>query len=100
NVLEVSFTSTPPGWKEKLNTLPEVETVTGDDQMFKISSKNAPATTMALLDAAAAAGVTVQALSVASTTLGDGFVHHTGRGLRDSLQDASPQDSQFMLRRV
>jgi hypothetical protein len=27
------------------------------------------------------------------------FVHYTGRALRDSLQDANPQDSQFMLRR-
>ena len=42
---------------------------------------------------------TVQSLSVASTTLDDVFVHYTGRALRDALQDASPQDSQFMLRR-
>src|SRR5690349_13898466 len=31
NVLEVSFASTPPGWVEKLKTLPDVETVVGDD---------------------------------------------------------------------
>jgi hypothetical protein len=67
--------------------------------MFKISSKNGPATTMAVLDAAAAAGVTVQSLSVASTTLDDVFVHYTGRALRDALQEASPQDSAFMMRR-
>jgi len=99
NVLEVSFASTPPGWVEKLKTLPDVETVVGDDHVFKISSKNGPATTMAVLDAAAAAGVTVQSLSVASTTLDDVFVHYTGRALRDALQDASPQDSAFMMRR-
>jgi ABC-2 type transport system ATP-binding protein len=99
NVLEVSFASTPPGWIEKLKTLPQVESVTGDEHIFKISSKNGPATTMALLDAAAAAGVSVQALSIASTTLDDVFVHYTGRGLRDALQDANPQDSAFMLRR-
>jgi ABC-2 type transport system ATP-binding protein len=99
NVLEVSFASTPPGWVEKLKTLPDVETVVGGDHNFKISSKNGPATTMAVLDAAAAAGVTVQSLSVASTTLDDVFVHYTGRGLRDALQDASPQDSAFMMRR-
>jgi ABC-2 type transport system ATP-binding protein len=101
NLLEVSFASAPPGWIEKLKTLAHVETVTGDDQdhIFKISSKNGPATTMAVLDAAAAAGVTVQALSVASTTLDDVFVHYTGRALRDALQEASPQDSAFMMRR-
>ena len=54
---------------------------------------------MAMLDAAAVAGVTVNSLSVASTTLDDVFVHYTGRGLRDALQDASPQDSSFMMRR-
>jgi ABC-2 type transport system ATP-binding protein len=99
NILEVSFTSTPPGWAEKLKTLPDVETVSSDDHIFRISSKNGPATTMAVLDAAAAAGVTVQSLSVASTTLDDVFVHYTGRALRDALQEASPQDSAFMMRR-
>ena len=99
NVLEVSFSSPPPGWEEKLKTLPAVENVTGHDNMFKISTTNGPATTMALLDAAAAAAVTVHSLSVESTTLDDVFVYYTGRGLRDALQEASPQDSQFMLRR-
>ena len=99
NVLEVSFSSPPPGWEEKLKTLPAVENVTGHDNMFKISTTNGPATTMALLDAAAAVAVTVHSLSVESTTLDDVFVYYTGRGLRDALQEASPQDSQFMLRR-
>jgi ABC-2 type transport system ATP-binding protein len=100
NILEVSFATTPPGWIEKLKALPEVETVSSEDHMFKISSKNGPATTMAVLDAAAAAGVVVQSLSVASTTLDDVFVHYTGRALRDALQEASPQDSAFMMRRA
>ena len=99
NVLEVSFTSPPPGWTDRLKTLPDVESVTRTTSIFRISSKNGPATTMALLDAAAAAGVTVQSLSVESTTLDDVFVHYTGRALRDALQDASPQDSAFMMRR-
>jgi len=99
NVLEVSFSDVPAGWEDRLKTLPEVDSVNGHDHIFKISSKNGPATTMALLDAAAASHVTVHSLSVASTTLDDVFVHYTGRDLRDALQEASPQDSQFMLRR-
>ena len=99
NVLEVSFSHVPSGWEDRLKTLPEVDGVAGHDHIFKISSKNGPATTMALLDAAAAASVTVKSLSVASTTLDDVFVHYTGRDLRDALQDASPQDSSFMMRR-
>ena len=101
NVLEVSFSHTPEGWADRLKALPEVEAdgVTGRDNIFRISSRNGPATTMALLDAAAVAGVSVHSLSVASTTLDDVFVHYTGRDLRDALQDASPQDSSFMMRR-
>jgi ABC-2 type transport system ATP-binding protein len=99
NLLEVSFSHVPAGWEDKLKLLPQAESVNGHDHVFKISTTNGPATTMALLDAAAAAGVTVNSLSVASTTLDDVFVHYTGRDLRDALQDASPQDSAFMLRR-
>ncbi len=54
---------------------------------------------MALMELAAQAGVTVQSLSVQSTTLDDVFVHYTGRALRDALQEASPTDSPFMMRR-
>jgi ABC-2 type transport system ATP-binding protein len=99
NVLEVNFTSTPPGWAERLKALPDVEEVTDEDPIYRISTRNGPATTMAMLDAAAAAGVTVQGLAVQSTSLDDVFVHYTGRALRDALQDANPQDSAFMMRR-
>jgi ABC-2 type transport system ATP-binding protein len=99
NVLEVNFKAPPSGWADRLKALPGVESVTSDDAVFRISSKNGPATTMAMLDAAAAAGLTVNSLAVQSTTLDDVFVHYTGRVLRDALQDASPQDSAFMIRR-
>ena len=71
----------------------------GEDQLFRISTRNGPATTLALMEAAARAQIDVQSLSVQSTTLDDVFVHYTGRGLRDALQDASAKDSPFMLRR-
>ena len=51
------------------------------------------------MEAAAASDIGVQSLSVQSTSLDDVFVHYTGRGLRDALQEASPKDSPFMLRR-
>src|SRR6476620_10865735 len=67
NVLEVSFSHVPAGWAERLTTLPEVDSVTNDDSIFRLSSRNGPATTMALLEAAAAAGISVQSLAVQST---------------------------------
>jgi hypothetical protein len=49
---------------------------------------------------AARSAITVQSLSVQSTTLDDVFVHYTGRALRDELQAPSAADSPFMLRRA
>jgi len=99
NTLDVSFGSAPPEWTATLRELPGVDAVSGADQLFRISTRNGPATTLALMEAAARAQVTVASLSVQSTSLDDVFVHYTGRGLRDALQEAAPKDSAFMLRR-
>jgi ABC-2 type transport system ATP-binding protein len=99
NILEVSFSDTPASWVEQLSRLPEVDGVAGEDHIFRITTRNGPATTLALMEAAARAHITVQSLSVQSTTLDDVFVHYTGRALRDALQEASAKDSPFMLRR-
>jgi ABC-2 type transport system ATP-binding protein len=99
NVVDVSFSAAPDGWRERLEKLPHVEGVTGEGNVFRISSANGPATTTAVMDAAADAGISVLSLSVQSTTLDDVFVHYTGRALRDALQAASAADSPFMIRR-
>jgi len=99
NILEVSFASPPPSWAATLRSLPSIEAVSGEDGVFRITSDNGPATTMALMDAAARAGVPILSLSVQSTTLDDVFVHYAGRALRDALQEASPMDSAFMMRK-
>jgi ABC-2 type transport system ATP-binding protein len=99
NSLEVSFKAVPAGWIERLQRLPEVQAVSSQDDVFRISTRNGPATTLALMEEAARSDIAVQSLSVQSTTLDDVFVHYTGRGLRDELQAASASDSPFMLRR-
>ena len=99
NVLEVSFPSTPTGWEDRLKHLPDAETVSGHDNVFRIATRNGPGTTMALLDAAAQINLPVHSLSVQSTTLDDVFVYYTGRQLRDTVQEASPMDSALMMRR-
>ncbi len=99
NVLEASFSATPDGWTDTLAALPGAEGVTGEDHVYRIASANGPATTMALMETAARSGVTVQSLSVQSTSLDDVFVHYTGRALRDQLQEASALDSSFLRRR-
>src|SRR5213083_1143601 len=100
NILEVSFSATPPDWQERLSGLPGVESVAAHDTVFRIATGNGPATTLALMEAAADAGIAVQSLSVQSTTLDDVFVHYTGRALRDALQEANPLDRGPLLRRA
>jgi ABC-2 type transport system ATP-binding protein len=99
NMLEASFNPTPAAWDSVLTALPDVENVSRHDNVFRIASTNGPATTLALMEAAETAHITVQSLAVQSTSLDDVFVHYTGRALRDSLQEASAADSPFMIRR-
>jgi ABC-2 type transport system ATP-binding protein len=99
NTLEVSFSQVPTGWNKTLESLPHVESVAGEDHIFRIATTQGPATTMALMEAAARAGITVQSLSVQSTTLDDVFVHYAGRALRDALQEANPLDRAPVMRR-
>jgi ABC-2 type transport system ATP-binding protein len=100
NSLEVSFANAPADWQERIERLPGVESVFAHDHIFRIATGSGPATTLALMELATAAGVTVGSLSVQSTTLDDVFVHYTGRALRDALQDANPLDRGPMLRRA
>ncbi|MGE5245541.1 MAG: ATP-binding cassette domain-containing protein [Betaproteobacteria bacterium] len=99
NVLEASFSNVPDGWADRLRLLPDVESVDSHDHIFRLASRNGPATTLALMGAAADAGVAVQSLSVQSTSLDDVFVHYTGRQLRDALQEAPTHDFSFMRNR-
>ena len=98
-ILEVSFSSVPPGWLETLRGLADVQTVKVDEHVFRIASTSGPQSTVALLEAAKAAEVTVTSLSVQSTTLDDVFLHYTGRQLRDALKDAVGYDPTFMYQR-
>src|SRR6201995_2285955 len=67
NILEVSFSSVPPNWMETIKTLPDVVDVKSQENVFRVSSHNGPRTTLALMEAAQNAGVTVTSLSVQST---------------------------------
>jgi ABC-2 type transport system ATP-binding protein len=101
NVLEVSFTPPfPADWQARLERLPGVSRVSGEPPVFRIASENGPATTMALLEAADQASLTVNSLAVQSTTLDDVFVHYAGRELRDALQEPSPADRVRASRRA
>ncbi len=98
NVLEASFGAAPPDWRARLSGLAAAEEVVGQDHVFRIASSDGPATTKALIEAAGAAGVTVQSLAIQSTTLDDVFVHYTGHALRDAA-GAQPAAERVPLRR-
>jgi ABC-2 type transport system ATP-binding protein len=95
NVIEVSFSKAPAGWIETLKALPEVAAVKEAEGVFRISTNNGPRTTVALMEAARKADLTLSSLSVQSTTLDDVFVHYTGHQLRDTLQTGT-YSSAFM----
>jgi ABC-2 type transport system ATP-binding protein len=99
NILEVSFSEVPADWMQKLKALTDVVEVKADDHIFRISSHNGPRTTVALMEAARAAGTTIVSLSVQSTTLDDVFVHYTGHQLRDALQAPAGYSTAFMYER-
>jgi ABC-2 type transport system ATP-binding protein len=99
NSVEVSFSSVPERWSARLSVLPSVENVGQEGRAFRLASGNGAATTLAVMQEAAAAGVGITSLAVQSTTLDDVFVHYTGRALRDELQQPSAADSPFMIRR-
>ena len=90
NVLEVLFDRMPADWKKQVEALPAVAAVSAVGNAYHISSKDGPTTTMALLDAAANAGVSVKTLQVQSTTLDDVFVYFTGRQLHADQDAATP----------
>ncbi|MGH9401048.1 MAG: ATP-binding cassette domain-containing protein [Terriglobia bacterium] len=96
NTLEVSFSRVPERWLDTLKGLPDVETVTSSDNVFRIITNNGPLTTVKLFDAARAAGASVASLSVQSTTLDDVFVHYTGRQLRDTVDNNAVYDVSHM----
>jgi len=99
NILEVSFSQVPENWIHTLQGLPEVAEVKAQENIFRIASHNGPRTTVALMEAAREAAITVTSLSVQSTTLDDVFVHYTGHQLRDALQSAPAYSSSFMYER-
>jgi len=98
NILEVSFSNAPPDWVETLKGLPDVEKVNPHEHIFRILSDNGPRTTVELVEAARRAQVTIDSLSVQSTSLDDVFMHYTGRQLRDELQ-AGVYDTSFMYQK-
>jgi ABC-2 type transport system ATP-binding protein len=99
NVLEVSFSTIPAGWEQTLRALADVAEVKTDGPVFRISSNHGPRTTVALIEAARTAGITIASLSVQSTTLDDVFVHYTGHQLRDSLKTDATYEVSHMYER-
>jgi ABC-2 type transport system ATP-binding protein len=89
NTVEASFADAPPDWEATLAALPAVQKVTGDAKVVRLATDNGPATTTALVEAAARSNVKLLSLAVQSTSLDDVFVHYTGRQLRDALQEPS-----------
>ena len=91
DVVDCSFSTTPPDWHRTLQQLPAVRSMEAGAQAFRLTSSNGPETIVALLDAAHRAGIGVRGLSVQSTTLDSVFTHFTGRSLDPDASGAGTE---------
>jgi ABC-2 type transport system ATP-binding protein len=84
SAIEARFASPPAGWEERLRDLAGVSEVHGlGGDTWRVVVEDSGSAAAALVALAASAGVTLQSLTVSSTTLDDVFTHYTGRGLGD-----------------
>src|SRR6202049_4851883 len=89
NVIEVQFEKALEDCEQRLRGLSEVTSLQHEGAgMFRILNGNGSRSTSGVVGMAVHSGVQVKSLSVQNTTLDDGFVHYTGRKLRDELQQA------------
>lgn len=98
DTVEVEFSSTPEGWLQELGKLAHAAGVTQRDGVVHIASNDGPSTVAALMDLARARNVTVQKVTVQSTTLDDVFLHFTGRELRDEAHGSATYDISHLYR--
>jgi ABC-2 type transport system ATP-binding protein len=84
-VVEAGFAGAPADWQEALASLPQVLSVSEQNGVTRITSKNGPQTLGAVMDLARQRGVSVRRVTIQQTTLEDVFLHFTGRQLRDEL---------------
>ena len=89
NVLEVSFSTRRRTGRSGSRGCPASRAVDGARPRLPPRHRQRSGDDAGADGAAARRGVTVQSLSVQSTTLDDVFVHYTGRALRDALQEAA-----------
>ncbi len=99
DAVEVEFENAPSDWLQQLGKLDHAAGVTQRDGLFHIASHDGPATVATLMDLARARHVTVQKVTVQSTTLDDVFLHYTGRELRDEAHTGATYDISHLYRR-
>ncbi|MBC8264331.1 MAG: ATP-binding cassette domain-containing protein [Anaerolineales bacterium] len=84
------------GFVEKVQSLPFVQTVTTGDEVIQIGVDSGSRRLVEVLSQAAENGFTIEDVSVAKPSLGDVFLKHTGRRLRDTAESTAPQRMNLM----
>jgi ABC-2 type transport system ATP-binding protein len=84
-VVEAEFEGAPADWHDELASLPQTLSVTENEGLTHITSRNGAESVGVVMDLARNRGVRVRRVTVHSTTLDDVFLHFTGRQLRDEV---------------
>jgi ABC-2 type transport system ATP-binding protein len=84
-VVEAEFLAAPANWRDQLASLPHTVSVSEEEGLTRVTSRNGAETLGAVMDLARRQGVRVHRVTIHSTTLDDVFLHFTGRQLRDEL---------------
>jgi ABC-2 type transport system ATP-binding protein len=88
--IEVQFDPDLPGGGAELEALPAVKAVHAlGSATYRISSDRGPASATELVELARDRKLELKSLSVASTTLDDVFLHYTGHGLAEAVENAA-----------
>ena len=84
------------GFAEKAQALPFVQTVTVGDEVIQIGVDAGSRRLVEIVSLATDIGFTVEDISVAKPSLGDVFLKHTGRQLRDLESPLAPKRMSMM----
>ncbi|MFB3827330.1 MAG: ATP-binding cassette domain-containing protein [Bryobacteraceae bacterium] len=97
--ITLSITNSPPDLRSALGGLSGVTGLETRDGAWQLESADSQATAEAVFGLARERGLTINSLAIEQRTLEDVFIHYTGRGLRDSVDNQQRDKVVYLYQR-